>query len=116
MRAFYRASRCGASTVPRSSPRKRGPRAKFEALPWWLWIPACARMTGEGLAQPQLRQRPVLAVHWIAIRQWHLGNQHERLGAFGRVVAAAQIISALRRVGADHQQVLAGDEPLMAGA
>ena len=37
------------------------------------------------------------------------GNRRERLVAVGRVVAAAEVICALGRIGADHQEIVAAD-------
>src|SRR4029077_14822887 len=65
---------------------------------------------------PELRQRAILAQDWIAVRQRHLGNRRQRLAAIGRIVATAQVICAVRRIGADDEEVVTAGQPLMPGA
>ena len=59
---------------------------------------------------------PVFAQHRIAFRHRHLGDRRQRLVAFGRIVAAAKIVRAVRRIGADDQKIVAARKPLMPGA
>src|SRR5262245_27538116 len=92
----------------RSSPRKAGPRG------WANWIPTFAGMNGmrprpplwANPLAPQFRQRAVLAQHRVAPGQRHLGNRREGLVALRRIVAAAEVIGAFRRVGADHEKIV----------
>ena len=66
-----------------------------EAVPFWPSPP------------PELRQRAILAQDRIAVRQRHLGNRRQRLAAIGGIVATAQVICAVRRIGANDEKVLA---------
>src|SRR5262245_2853511 len=92
----------------RSSPRKVEPRA------WANWIPAFAGMNGMRATSasldkplaPQFRQRAVLAQYRVASGQRHLGNRRKGLVALRRIVAAAEVIGAFRRVGADHEKIV----------
>ena len=68
------------------------------------------------IGAPELQQRPVLAQHRIAFGQRHFGDGRQRLVAFGRIVAAAEIVGAFRWIGADDEKIIAGRKPLMARA
>src|SRR5215831_12117167 len=74
-------------------------------------------MSGVGgtSAAPQLRHATTLAEHGIARGHWHFPNGGQRLVAVGSVVAAAQIVCPLRRVGADDKKIAAAGKPLMSG-
>src|SRR5579872_4750562 len=64
---------------------------------------------------PQRQQWPILAEYRIARRQRHLRNGDERLRVFV-LAAAAKVVRSLRRIGADHAEILAAGKPLMSGA
>ena len=64
---------------------------------------------------PQPGQRPAGAVERIGRGQRHARNGAERARMFG-LRAAAQIVVALRRIGADHQQIGRRRDALMPGA
>src|SRR5262245_52709012 len=79
------------------------------------WIPAFAGMNGmratsassdKSLA-PQLRQRTFFACDRIALWQRHRGNRREGLVVLRRIAAAAEVIRAFRRVGADDEKIVA---------
>src|SRR5581483_1205006 len=67
------------------------------------------------LLPPKLQQRPALAVDRIAFRQRHVGNREQRLGVF-RLAAAAEIVTPLRRISPDHQEIGTRPQALMPGA
>jgi hypothetical protein len=62
-----------------------------------------------------LQQRPVLAAHRVGFGEWHARDVFECHRAFG-VFAAQQVPGRARRIAADHDQVAAIAEPLVAGA
>ena len=71
-------------------------------------------LTPTELAAPELQQRSIFAQHRVTVRQRHLGNYGQGLGPIGRIVAAAKIIGAVRRIGADDNKILAARKLLPA--
>src|SRR5215475_12820047 len=93
-----------------SGARRFALNSRFRANETALWIEQSA------LAAPELRQRPVFAEDRIAVRQGHLRNHGQRLVPLGRIIAAAKIVGAVRRIGADDNKIVAARKLLMSGA
>src|SRR5262249_28572382 len=68
------------------------------------------------LAPPELRQRSVFAEARTVLGQRHRGDHGTRLVPLGRIVSAAEIVAALRWVGADDNKIVAARKFLMSGA
>src|SRR6202165_1645186 len=90
-------------------------QAKHRGAPERLRLDWPLTPLGGVLSAPKLQQRPVAAVDRIGVGKGNFGNERFRPRVLGRR-GAAKIVGALRRIGADDEEIAARRNALVPGA